>query len=737
MSINGAAGAERSPVTGRFAPLSRDVFAGLITSTISVAYGLSFAALIFAPPLTPWIAYGIAATFLTTAISAAFIAARGSLPFAIAGPDGATAAVTATMVAHFLEQLDSHGAPDDLLAPVMIVMGLSAALAGILLCGLGLARAGGAIRFIPYPVVGGFLGATGWLMVNGAARVVTDQGLSISTLGNLIDPSVMAKLAATGAVAVALYVGLRRRGDSPYVLPGILLAGVAAAYLAFALAGMTLREARIEGWMFKAPAAGGLGETWDLTDLRMFPWEVLGGHVGDLLAVMFVTAITMLLNTTGIEFATRREADLQRDLKTLGIANMVVAAFGGYVACISLSRTTLNYAAGGRGRLSGLVVAVVSVLVLTANPSFLAYIPKFVLSGMLLYLGFNLIYEWLIDSARRISLLEYASLLAIALLIIQVGFIAGVLIGVIIGCATFALSASRINTVKFSFDGSEYRSTLDREPSELAILAAHGQEIQGMSLQSYLFFGSANRLYQQVKALFAARPDCRFLLFDFRLVTGIDSSAVHSFTQIKQAADELGARLVLVDLSPELLARFSTLISKDVCVAEDLDRALEACEKEVIAAHSSVRNEGRDLRHWFTQALGSVDYADQLIACCQRLDVREDEIIASQGEPADCMHFILEGRVGIMVKFDDGRSVRVRSLGPHTTIGEMGLITRQLRSATIQAEIDSVLYALSVEAYERLKSENRPLHQALLSYVIAVMTERLSFASKTIGVLRR
>jgi SulP family sulfate permease len=90
-----------------------------------------------------------------------------------------------------------------------------------------------------------------------------------------------------------------------------------------------------------------------------------------------------------------------------------------------------------------------------------------------------------------------------------------------------------------------------------------------------------------------------------------------------------------------------------------------------------------------------------------------------------------------MVKLEDGRSVRVRSLGPHTTIGEMGLITHQLRSATIQAETDSMLYALSTEAYERLKSENRPLHQALLSYVVAVMAERLSFASNTIGVLRR
>ena len=737
MSVNGAAGANRSPVTGQFAALSRDVFAGLITSTISVAYGLSFAALIFAPPLTPWIAYGIAATFLTTAISAAFVAARSSLPFAIAGPDGATVAVTATLVVALLGRLSAEGAPDDLLAPVMIVMGLSAALTGLLFFGLGVARAGGAIRFIPYPVIGGFLGATGWLMMSGAARVITDHGLNLSGMDSLLQPLALAKLGAGAVIAIALYLCLRGRSNNPYVVPGILLAGIAVTHIVLALSGMTLAEARVAGWTFKAPAAVGLTPTWDFDDLSQFPWHVLPSLAGDLFAVMFVTAVGTLLNTTGVEFVTKREADLQRELTTIGAANLTAAALGGYATTISLNRTTLNYAAGGRGRLSGLTTAAVAALMLLVDPAFLAYVPKFVLGGLLLYLGGALIYEWLIQSARRLSLIEYISLLAIALLILQIGFIAGVFIGVIIGCATFAVSASRVNAIKFSFDGSEYRSTLDREPSELAILAAHGREIQGMSLQSYLFFGSANRLYQQVKSLFAARPDTRFLLFDFRLVTGIDSSAIHSFTQIKRAADELGARLVLVNLSPELRTRFSSLISKDVSVAEDLDRALEACEKEVILAHSREGSDGRGLREWFTQALGSADYAEQLIACCQRLDVRQDEIIASQGEPADCMHFILEGRVGIIVAFDDGRSVRVRSLGPHTTIGEMGLITRQLRSATIQAEIDSVLYALSVEAYERLKSENRPLHQALLSYVVTVMTERLSFASKVIGVLRR
>ena len=732
------AATRRGRTAGRISAQSRDLFAGAAASIMSVAYGLSFAALIFAPPLNTWIAYGIAATFIASAIGAAFVALRSSLPFAIAAPDGATSAVTATLAATVAERLIAMGPPDDLLAPVMIVVALSTALTGILLFALGLARAGAAIRFIPYPVIGGFLSATGWLMVSGAVRVITDHGLGLATFGQLLTATTLAQLAAASGVAFALYLVLRR-ARSPLLLPAILLIATVFAHLAFALTGTSLGEALQLGWTFKAPTAVGLAPTWDFGDVRNFPWRLLPGLSADIFAVMFVTAITMLLNTTGIELVTRREADLGRELKTLGVANLVAAALGGYVSCVSLSRTTLTYSAGGRSRACGLVVAVVSGLMLLVDPAFLAYVPKFVLGGLLLYLGASLMYEWLVDAVRRISLPEYASLLAIAILIVQVGFIAGVLIGVIIGCATFAVSASRVNAIKFNFDGSEYRSTLDRGPDELAILAAHGGEIQGMSLQSYLFFGSANRLYQQVKALFAAEPRCRFLLFDFRLVTGIDSSAMHSFTQIKRVADEIGARLVLVNLSSELKHAFLSrrFITPDVILADDLDRALESCERAVIEAHFAEAGTARTLRDWLSQALGNQAYGEELAAACERLEVGKDAIIAAQGEPARSMHFILEGRVGIIVGMEDGRLIRVRSLGPHTTIGEMGLITQQLRSATIQAEVPSVLYALSADAYERIKRDNGPLAQALLTYVIRVMAERLSFASKVIGVLRR
>ncbi len=76
--------------------------------------------------------------------------------------------------------------------------------------------------------------------------------------------------------------------------------------------------------------------------LDLFPWAQLPSRAGDLIAVMFVTAISTLLKITGIEYATHREANLDRELIALGVADLCSAVAGGYVSCISLSRTILT-----------------------------------------------------------------------------------------------------------------------------------------------------------------------------------------------------------------------------------------------------------------------------------------------------------------------------------------------------------------------------------------------------------
>jgi SulP family sulfate permease len=714
-----------------------DIFAGAVCSVLSIAYCLSYAALIFTGPLEHYLSYGVAVTFLSAAVAGAIVAMRSSLPFAVAGPDSSISVVIAALVATVVQRLTAFGTTD-LLGPVLIAMSLATTLTGLLLCVLGFTHAGRAIRFVPYPVIGGFLGATGWLMVTGAVQIVTNQQLALGNLGAFFDATIAARIAPAVVVAAMLSV-LMRRSKNPFMLPGVLVAALVAAHAARLWTGTTLADAQAQGWMFHLQPAAGLSLPWKATPLRDFPWSSLPSLAGDVLAVMFVTIATLLLNTTGIEIATRSEANIERDLKVLGFANLAAGVLGGYVSSTSLSRSILVRTVGSTSRVSGLTVAAISAMVLIADPSFLGYVPRFMLGGLLFYLGAELVYQWLVRSSRRLLPLEYLSLLAIAVLIIYFGFIAGVLIGVVIGCATFALSASRVSAIKFSFDGLEFRSSLDRGPYELSLLADHGGELQGMALQSYLFFGSANRLYQHVKTLLMNQASCRFLIFDFRLVTGIDSSATHSFAQIKEAAAAYNAQIVLVNLTSELQRAFRTahFISHDIIIAPDLDRALESCEQQIIEAHRSGGDDAGSLRTWLTEALGDAQLADRLTEHCRRLEVHEDDVIAREGDAASSMHFILEGRIGIVVDVGDGRTMRVRSLGRHTTIGEMGLITGRRRSATIIAEAESVLFELTAEAYARIKKDEPALGQALLGYIVAVMSERLTFANRAVGVLHR
>jgi SulP family sulfate permease len=714
-----------------------DVFAGAVCSILSIAYCLSYAALIFTGPLEHALAYGIAVTFLSAAVGGAIMALRSSLPFAIAGPDSNISVVLAALVAAMVHRTAAEGGTD-LLAPALVAMSFATALTGLFLCVLGFTRAGRAIRFVPYPVIGGFLGATGWLLITGAIQVVANQRPTLANIGALIDARLIAKLAAAIVVALMLHL-LLRRSKNPFILPAVLLAAFAAAHLVLLLSGATLAEAQAGGWMFRPQPVAGLTLPWHAAALHSTSWTVLPSLTGDLLAVMFVTIITLVLNTTGIEIATQTEAGIERDLKALGLANIAVAALGGYVSCTSLSRSILTRMAGATSRLSGLTVAAISAVFLMVDPAFLGYVPKYVLGALLFFLGSGLLYQWMVRSSRQLSRIEYLSLIAIALLIINWGFIAGVLIGVVIGCATFALSASRVNVIKFSFDGSEYRSSLDRGSEERSVLAEYGREIQGIALQSYLFFGSANRLYQHVKILLAQQPNCRFLIFDFRRVTGIDSSATQSFTQIKQVATEVGARIVLVNLTPELERAFGAakFISDDIDIVPDLDRALESCEQAIIEAHRATGGETRSLRTWLSEAFGDSHLADRLAEYCRRLEVHAGDVIARQGDAAQAMHFILDGRIGILVDLPEGQTMRLRSLGQHTTVGEMGLITRSPRSATIQAETPSVLYELDAAAFARIQRQDPALSHALLAYAVKVMAERLSFANRAIGVLQR
>ena len=144
----------------------RNVGAGLIASLLLLASAFSNGALIFTGPLQPFLGQGVAAALITTAVTTIFVALTSNFPSAIAGPVGNTAALLAAMMVTLAPVL-SGLPPDQALGLVVAGLGGAALLTGLALFALGWKRLGKLIRFVPYPVVAGFLAATGWLIVSG------------------------------------------------------------------------------------------------------------------------------------------------------------------------------------------------------------------------------------------------------------------------------------------------------------------------------------------------------------------------------------------------------------------------------------------------------------------------------------------------------------------------------------------------------------------------------------------
>ena len=112
-----------------------DIIGGTAASVLTVTFGLSYALLIFAGPLSPYLSYGITATFVSSAVLAVVIALGSSLPFAVAAPDSSTAAVTGILAASVVERIETANLSEPLLSAVLITLGLSTVLTGLVLCG--------------------------------------------------------------------------------------------------------------------------------------------------------------------------------------------------------------------------------------------------------------------------------------------------------------------------------------------------------------------------------------------------------------------------------------------------------------------------------------------------------------------------------------------------------------------------------------------------------------------------
>jgi len=720
---------------------ARDILAGVLVAAVIITLVGSFGLLIFTGPLAPHAGLGIQFGLISACLLGGLCALFSRYHVLIAIPQDRIAPIIAFLAASVVAQLGAGASPEMQVGTVLVANLLATLITGFIVFALGRLRLANLIRFIPYPVIGGFLAGSGWLLATGSISAMTGQPFTWLTFIPLLTSGAMAPWLPSGLFGAALFfIGLRVRHWG--VLPVFIMGGLLVFYASILVAGLDLDVIRERGWLF---AGIGAADSLQLAEaLRQTNWTALFFQTGSFAAIALTSVVSILLNCSAIELDSGQEADLNKELKTTGIANIATGAVGGMVGFASLSLTRLAREAGGVSRWTGVIAALVCGAFLLFGHGVIGYIPKFILGGLLFYLGLRFLHEWLIEARRRLPLSDYLAILIILVTIGTAGYLQGVLIGLITATVLFVVNYSRVHVVTHAVDGTQQQSNVDRPGTERHLLDREGETITILKLQGFIFFGSANTLLEDLRARLNNfdKPPLRFVILDFARVDGVDSSAALAMAKMRTLARDEGFVLILCKVTPELerqLVRSGYDMTQGdfFRIERDRDHALEWCEDQILDRHgartstASMNLEELFREHWPADESPFAHLMDYL----ENEEPPEGDYLMLQGDESDDLIFIARGKVSAYLELQNGRVARLRTMGAGTVVGELGLYLDANRTASIVTESNCQVYRLTRNNLTRMREENPALASTFHHFMMRMVAVRLVSTSRTLQAI--
>ena len=504
---------------------------------LTILFSVSLATLIFRGPLAASLPLGIGMSLATAIVVGLVTIFFSSIPACIAIPNDRTAPMLAILAGSITAGF-ATGSPDMVptcLAALVFATGLN----GIILWLLGHFRMGILVRFLPYPVVGGFMAGAGWLLVKGAMTVATGLEVTLDNTPQFFANDIFLRWAPSMALALTMLIATRLIRHF-LVIPSIAAAGVVLFYGLSWFSGFDLPHLREIGWL---PAPFPTAITWHPLSLSLVSgaqWAPIASHAATFATIVMVSAISLLMISSSVELSARVEVDADRELRAAGLSNCASFLTGGLIGFHSLSLTTLSLRIGPNSRWVGLFSVIGTALTLIFAPGLVSYLPVPLLSALLLYLGMNFLAEWLFDSYRKMRRTDYFIIWLILIVVAWAGYLIGVGMGLMMALALFALRYSLIDVVRLELSGAQHRSNVDRTSEEIALLHPVRPTIHILKLQGFIFFGTAYSLLQRVRnrAHNEDLPPLRYLVLDFRHVTGVDSSALLSLGKLLHIGEQ-------------------------------------------------------------------------------------------------------------------------------------------------------------------------------------------------------
>ncbi len=642
---------------------------GLVMGATGLAYLISMGALIFSGPSAPFLSQGTIMVVFGGFVVCLWIALTS-------GYRGAVAMIAAPSGVVLVEIGSTIGVEGDALerfmtAVTVVIVGSVAT--GVCFLAVGHFRLANLIRFIPYSVAGGFIAGAGAVLCMDALSLM---GIARDwrTLPSLLEPDLLWRWGPGVAYGLGLFLATKR-WNRHFILPASFLLIAMLYHLVFAFLGVSGDEARAAGLLFAGTAEGGLWPPFQPGDLAHVDWAAVTAQIPNILVLIVVTLIAVAVYLSALELATNVELEWNREFRAAGGAG-VIAGLGGGPSGVIIPSSILSDRFGARTRLTGAVTALVIVSVVPLGDSVLKFVPMPLIAGSLFFIGFSLLYEWVVNRRGRLPWTEYAILLLIAVTTVSLGFLEGVGVGIAIAMVFFAVRLSRVDSIEASFTARERRSNKIRPIPDRALLRAEGERIQACRLRGYIFFGGVGPLLDRLKQFLDNTPRPACILLDFGGVSGFDFSAVNALCRFMHAAHAVGARVVLSavpeKLEDGLERNLPRPVHDNLLFEPDADRALERCEDIVLAAWRSDPDEDRGLgdtllervagdmeRHLDRQALFE-DLVDELRDWLELREYDTGEALVSTGEARKGLQLLIKGQASAY----DSTGERLFQCGP-------------------------------------------------------------------------
>ena len=709
---------------------------------VALPSAIAFGVTIFAPLGGTYAAQGAIAGILGVTALGLVAGAFGGTNRLITAPCAPAAAVLAALAI----QLSHDGVEAGSVVLMLTLMGL---ICGLLQVAFGAVGLGRLIKYMPYPVVSGYLSGVGLIIILSQIPKLLGLPKEVSLWAGLVSPSSWQwQGVIVGLVTVTVMAAAPRFTKAVPAAILALAAGV-LAYFALGLADPGLYT--LAGNSLVVGPLGGSDASFG--DAIAGRWKAIGSLDYALLGKLLIPAATLavllsidtLKTCVVLDALTRSRHDSNRELIGQGLGNLASAFVGGVPGAGQMGATLVNMSSGAQTRLSGLIEGALALVAFLILGAFIAWVPISALAGILIVIGIRMFDRTSLHLLRsRATILDFAVIVAVVVVALTVSLIAASGVGIALAIVLFIREQIRGSIVRGKAYGNQIHSKRVRLPDEMAILESRGDQTAIFELQGSLFFGTTDQLYTSLEPELKTRT---YIILDMRRVQSVDFTAVHMLEQIEAILRERGATLIFSHLPEQLpsgqdMRQYFDQVGlikseRHVRMFSELDEALEWIEERLIEEQHLERmlEKPLELREIEVFLGRKESTLAALEACMEKRTYKAGEKIFSQGDTGDELFLIRRGAVRIVLPLGNKQSHHLATFGRGDFFGEMAFLDPDPRSADALAFSDVDLFVLSRKRFDTLAEEHKRLAIGLVLSVARVLSTRLRYANAELRAL--